>query len=63
MSLIDLIIVLVLAGFVLWLVSIAPFIEATMKKIIHGVVILFVILWLLAQLGFLDSLRAIRIGK
>lgn len=48
MGLIELLIVLVVVGVVLWLVESAPFIDAGMKPIIRWVVIAVVVLWMLS---------------
>lgn len=50
MSLIALIIVLVVLGVGLYLVQLVPM-DATIRRIIQVVVILFVILWLLQKFG------------
>ena len=60
MSLISLLVVLILVGFALWLVQQIP-IDATIKRIIQGVVILFIVLWLLQAVGLVGSLGDIRI--
>jgi hypothetical protein len=38
-------------------------IDATIKKIINGIVIIVVILWLLTMFGLLAPLQTIRIGR
>lgn len=55
MPLIDLIIVLVIIGLILWLIVQIPM-DQTILRIIRVVVIVAVILWLLGTLGFLPSL-------
>lgn len=60
MSLIDLILVLVVLGLILYLVNILP-IDQTIKNIIHVLVVVVVILWLLSL--FVGPLRSIRIGS
>lgn len=45
---------LVLLGFGLWLLSLAP-LEPTIRKIITGVAVLLVVLWLLQCFGFLGA--------
>ncbi len=62
MPLISLIIYLLIVGALLYLVSLAP-IDATIKKIINGVVLLCVVIWLLQIVGLLAPLNTIRIGK
>jgi len=51
MSLITLIITLVILGFVLYILNLIP-IDGTIKKIIQAVVVLFIVLWVIQQLGF-----------
>ena len=63
MDLIQLVIVLVIVGVILWLVNAYIPMEATIKKILNVVVIIAVILWLLTAFGVLGSLSGIRIGR
>ena len=60
MSLISLILALVVIGFALWLLQQIP-IDATIKRIIQGIVILFVVIWLLQTLGVLGPIGDLRI--
>ena len=50
MSLISILVVLIIAGLILWAVSQFP-LDATIVRIIRVVVVVFVVLWLLQQLG------------
>lgn len=52
MTLIGLVVVLLVVGVALYLVSMIPM-DATIKRIIQVLVILFVVLWLLSVLGLL----------
>ena len=63
MPLIQLIIVLVIVGVILWLVNSYIPMETTIKKILNVVVIIAVILWLLSAFGMIGSLSGIRIGR
>jgi hypothetical protein len=63
MPLLQLIIVLVVVGAVLWVINSYILMQATIKKILNVVVILGVILWLLSVFGFIGSLQGIRIGR
>ncbi len=45
-TLFTLVVVLLVIGFVVWLIELAP-VSATIKRIIQGCVIFFVILWVL----------------
>lgn len=62
MSLIALIIVLVLVGFILWAVNAYIPMDANIKKVLNVVVVIVVILWLLSIFGLLPDLNAIRVG-
>jgi len=59
MSLISILVVLVIAGLVLWAVSQFP-LDATIVRIIRVVVVVFVVLWLLQALGLLGHVVQIR---
>jgi hypothetical protein len=63
MPLIQLIIVLVVVGVLLWLVNSYIPMQANIKKILNVVVIIAVVLWLLSVFGVIGSLRGIRIGR
>ena len=56
MSLISLIVVLVVVGFVLWAINVYIPMQDTMKKILNVAVVIVVILWLLSVFGVLGSL-------
>ncbi len=59
MSLISILVVLVIAGLLLWAVSQFP-LDATIVRIIRVVVVVFVVLWLLQGFGLLGG-HAIRL--
>jgi hypothetical protein len=63
MPLIQLVIVLVVVGVVLWLVNSYIPMQGTIKKILNVVVVIGVIIWLLSVFGLIGDLSAIRIGK
>lgn len=60
MPLINVLIVLVVAGVLLYVVETILPIEATIRRIIHIVVILAVCIWLLQAFGIIGSLRSFR---
>lgn len=62
MSLIELVIILIVVGVLLYLINRYIPMQATVKKILNAVVIIVVILWLLSVFGVIDSLDSIRIG-
>ncbi|MBE0618391.1 MAG: hypothetical protein IH608_10765 [Proteobacteria bacterium] len=63
MPLIQLVIILMVVGVILWLVNSYIPMQATIKKILNLVVVIAVILWLLNLFGVLGSLQGIRIGR
>jgi len=63
MPLLQLIIVLVVIGVVLWVINSYIPMQATIKKILNVIVIIAVIIWLLNVFGLIGDLSSIRIGK
>jgi hypothetical protein len=63
MPLIQLVIVLVVVGVILWVINSYIPMQATIKKILNVVVIIVVIIWLLSAFGVIGSISDIRIGK
>ena len=63
MPLIQLVIVLVVVGLILWLINNYIPMQATIKKILNVVVVIAVIIWLLSVFGLIGNISAIRIGK
>ena len=61
--LIQLVIVLVVVGVVLWVINSFIPMQSTIKKILNVVVIIGVLIWLLSVFGFIGDLSKIRIGK
>jgi hypothetical protein len=61
--LIQLIIVLVIVGVLLWLVNNYIPMDANIKKILNIVVIIVVILWLLRVFGVLTNFPGIYVGR
>ena len=62
MPLIQLVIVLVVVGVILWLINSYIPMQATIKKILNAVVVCAVIIWLLNVFGVIGNISAIRIG-
>jgi hypothetical protein len=62
MNLINLVVVLVVIGVILWLINNYIPMDGTIKKILNVVVVIFVVLWLLSAFGLLGSMSGIRIG-
>ena len=63
MSLINLIVILMVVGVLLWLINTYLPMDGKIKAILNAVVVIGVVLWLLRGLGLLSSLDAIHIGK
>jgi len=61
MPLINILIVLVVAGVILWLVNNYIPMDRKIKKILNIVVVIIVVLWLLKVFGFLSTISSIRI--
>ena len=63
MPLLQVVIVLIVVGVLLWLVNSYIPMQATIKKILNAVVVIVVVVWLVNVFGLLDSLLNIHIGK
>ena len=63
MPLIQLVLVLVVVGVILWVINAYIPMQATIKKILNAVVVIVVILWLLSVFGLIGDLSSIRVGK
>ena len=62
MPLINLIIILVVVGVILWAINSYIPMQPTIKKILNVVVILVVVIWLLSVFGVIGNISNIRIG-
>ncbi|GAA4762622.1 Thivi_2564 family membrane protein [Novosphingobium ginsenosidimutans] len=62
MPLINVIIVLIVVGVVLWLINNYLPMDGKIKNILNWVVVIAVILWLLRAFGVLGSLGGINVG-
>jgi hypothetical protein len=63
MGLIQVIVVLVIVGVLLWLVQTYIPLAPPIKTIITVVVILFVVLWILSVFGILGGINDIHVGR
>ena len=63
MPLINLVVVLVVVGVLLWLVNTYIPMDAKIKQILNVVVVIAVVLWLLQVFGVLGDIRSFRIGN
>jgi hypothetical protein len=62
MSLLNVVIVLVVVGVLLWLVNTYIPMDGKIKQILNIVVVIAAVIWLLQAFGVLGSLGNIRIG-
>ncbi len=60
--LINVIIVLIVVGVLLWLVNNYIPMDSKIKNILNVVVVILVVIWLLQAFGLLGSLGGIRVG-
>jgi len=63
MPLINLVIVLLVVGILLWLVNTYIPMDRKIKNILNIVVVIVVVIWLLQVFGILGSMNSIRIGR
>jgi hypothetical protein len=62
MPLIQLVVVLIVVGVLLWLVNRFIPMQGTIKSILNAVVVIAVVLWLLDVFGLFHSLSRIHVG-
>jgi hypothetical protein len=62
MPLLQVMIVLIVVGVILWLINKYIPMQATVKQILNAVVVIALVLWLLRVFGVFDSFSGIRIG-
>ncbi len=63
MPLINLVIILVVVGVLLWLVNNYIPMDRKIKSILNAVVVIVVVLWLLSVFGVIGSISALRVGR
>ena len=63
MPLINLVIVLIVVGVLLWLVTTYIPMDRKIKTILNVVVVIAVVIWLLQAFGVLGSMDSIRVGR
>ena len=63
MPLIQVVVVLVVVGVILWLINSYIPMAGSIKSILNAVVIIAVVLWLLSVFGLIGELSKIRVGK
>jgi hypothetical protein len=63
MPLIQVLLVLVVVGVLLWLVNRFIPMQGTIKSILNAIVVIAVVVWLLNVFGLLHNLSNIRVGR
>jgi hypothetical protein len=63
MPLLQVVLVLIVVGVLLWLVNTYIPMAGSIKSILNAVVVIVVVLWLLNVFGLLQNLSRIRVGK
>ena len=63
MPLVQLVLILIVVGVLLWLMNQYIPMDPTIKRIINIVVIVAVVLWLLSLFGLFAGLNNIRVGR
>ena len=63
MPLLQVVIVIIVVGVLLWLVNTYIPMQSTLKKILNAVVVIAMVLWLMNVFGLLDSLLNIHVGN
>ena len=63
MPLIQIVMVLIVVGVLLWLINRFIPMQGTIKSILNAIVVICVVVWLLNVFGLLDNLSKIRVGS
>jgi hypothetical protein len=63
MPLVQVVLVLIVVGVLLWLVNSYIPMAGPIKSILNAVVIIAVVLWLLSVFGLMGEISAIKVGK
>ncbi|MEO6253183.1 MAG: Thivi_2564 family membrane protein [Ferruginibacter sp.] len=61
MPLLTILLVLVVAGVILWLVNTYIPMDRKIKSILNAVVVIIIVIWLLQAFGLLDSIKKINV--
>ena len=62
MPLVNLVIILIVVGILLWLINTFIPMDKKIKQIINAVVVIAVVIWLLKITGLWDYISSIRVG-
>ena len=63
MPLVNVVLVLIVVGVLLWLINRFIPMQGTIKSILNAVVVICVVLWLLNAFGLLSTVNHIRVGS
>lgn len=63
MPLIQVLLVLIVVGVLLWLVNTYIPMAGSIKSILNAVVVIVVVIWLLNVFGLMDNLARLRVGR
>ena len=63
MPLIQVLLVLIVVGVLLWLVNTYLPMAGSIKSILNAVVVIVVVIWLLNVFGLMDNLARLRVGR
>lgn len=63
MPLIQVLLVLIVVGVLLWLVNTYVPMAGSIKSILNAVVVIVVVIWLLNVFGLMENLTRLRVGK
>lgn len=61
MSLLNVVLVLIVVGVLLWLINTYIPMDSKIKSILNAVVVIVLVVWLLQAFGLIGSLKSIRI--
>jgi len=62
MSLINVVIVLIVVGVILWLINNYVPMDGKIKNILNAVIVIVVILWLLQAFGLIGAISGVKVG-
>ncbi|ACH37482.1 MULTISPECIES: Thivi_2564 family membrane protein [Citrifermentans] len=63
MPLIQVLLVLIVVGVLLWLVNTYVPMAGSIKSILNAVVVIVVVIWLLNVFGLMENITRLRVGK
>jgi hypothetical protein len=63
MPLLQVVLVLIVVGVLLWLVNTYIPMAGSIKSILNAVVVIVVVVWLLNVFGLMDNISRLRVGK